>query len=1160
MPPKPYSIATLNTRSIQKLTNPTNFTSFTTHLRSLSHSILALTETNTSNLNERDEQKLKLSLGAKEAIWTQHCGLVLRDRDFSISSSFSSKDGRALFASISTPDPATSLSLCVVYAPSSGSEERRRFFDKLLLLPFFTDPLPHSVILGDFNYHHHQPNSCPADWRAWTDIHLRNVITRRDVPPLPTWQQGRARTTVDYIFASHDFLDCTSAPHIDFINPTWSDHAILSTTVTLAGDGGLGPGVWRLNTSILTNQDFRYKLEATLDKLLLFQAPTIQLLWDQVKEGLKRFLLNYTKWHQKELRRWRTRLQEKRVHLLKDLNDTTNTPVQLADLHGRLAQIEAEITEDQEKKAEGYAVRSGLKWLEKGERSSSYFFATLKDRLKRRTMEALFDPDTQTLATTSATMIPCAVTFYSNLFTPTPVYPQHIQHLLARLPPNQRLSDAQQLTMASPPTPAELDAILSKSPRGRSPGLDGLPFEVYDMLLAHAPTCLLFEQVLEEAVLLSRFPPSWKNTVMVLLFKKGEATLLENWRPLSLINVDAKIFTKLLTNRLRNMMPTLLGRHQTGFVKDRSILDNGLTMQALMDWAKVHKLPHVCVLLDQAKAYDRIHPEFLRATLVHMNFPPAFITSISNLFFSTNVHLNINGHIADPFPQLRGLRQGDPLSPLLFNLAFEVFLAVVQSSAQISGIKINNDLFIKLLAYADDLAVFISTYIEWVVLEGAFREYGLASNALLNVSKTVVFPMRPGIHPLKAAFQFHGIEWYDEDSEQPQKYLGFPIVCHLRQRNQFFDALLNKIKIAINIHSQRQLSVAGRALIINALLLSRLWHVLRVHSPTQSWIKKLRTAIRGFALPFKPCPSMDTAELPKKKGGLGIINVRKQETIFHITILQHLLSDSTALSMVLLRSLMEVRTGEQCWISVVLDPHRERYHQRLQSFSTINNLLTTIQEHLILTPQLPLPANPVNLKECLKETRIGATIFAEMDKKQWRDHLYNHVSDTLTVASSAFWKAFWNDLVPHNSRNILWRYLDGKLSNKARLHRLWPHIAPSPNCSDCNAIEDQDHFLVTCPTKSAIWQAVLAEHTTKNIWSDRSILSLLSPTPIQFDMGVANPLSKRQLVAAIVTGIWSHHWTQHFEDSLFEEVAGKNIVNANIRRLQLQVLYRNNPS
>jgi hypothetical protein len=404
-------------------------------------------------------------------------------------------------------------------------------------------------------------------------------------------------------------------------------------------------------------------------------------------------------------------------------------------------------------------------------------------------------------------------------------------------------------------------------------------------------------------------------------------------------------------------------------------------MSALMDWAKTKKLPHVCVLLDQAKAYDRVHPDFLKATLAHMNFPPTFIDGISDLFFSTNIHLNINGHIAEPIQQLRGLRQGDPLSPLLFNLAFEVLLANVQHTARIQGIKIADDLWIKLLAYADDLAVFITNYMEWLALQRAFQEYGDASNALLNVHKTIVFPLRPGIHPLKAAFDYEGIEWYDEDSAAPQKYLGFPIVCHPRQRAQFFEELLDKIRTAINIHSQRQLSVAGRALIINSLLLSRLWHVIRVHSPTEDWIKRLRSCVKNFALNFFPKPSMDTAELPKTKGGLGIINIKHQQTIFRLTIAKHLCSDSMSLSMILIRRLIEVRTKEGCWISVFLNPGQPQYRKALLPFSTIINIMDIVHKHVVPMSTLPLPNDPDQLRGCLDAVMVGPTLFTDMSKK-----------------------------------------------------------------------------------------------------------------------------------------------------------------------------------
>jgi hypothetical protein len=87
----------------------------------------------------------------------------------------------------------------------------------------------------------------------------------------------------------------------------------------------------------------------------------------------------------------------------------------------------------------------------------------------------------------------------------------------------------------------EMKELIKYSPRNNSPGLDGIPFELYQHVMAESEeTESLFLQVLSEAWTGS-FPPSWQQTRMVLLFKKGDPQLLKNWRPLSLINTDAKI-------------------------------------------------------------------------------------------------------------------------------------------------------------------------------------------------------------------------------------------------------------------------------------------------------------------------------------------------------------------------------------------------------------------------------------------------------------------------------------------------------------------------------------------------------------------------------------------------------------------------------------------
>ncbi|KAK3817424.1 MAG: hypothetical protein J3Q66DRAFT_261784, partial [Benniella sp.] len=96
----------------------------------------------------------------------------------------------------------------------------------------------------------------------------------------------------------------------------------------------------------------------------------------------------------------------------------------------------------------------------------------------------------------------------------------------------------------------EIMDVLEKSLREKAPGKDGFPFEIYRVILSHPPLADLLLGIMNDALNFAIFPDSWLQTVMVLLHKKGEASRLANWRPLSLIITDAKFFIKILTNRL----------------------------------------------------------------------------------------------------------------------------------------------------------------------------------------------------------------------------------------------------------------------------------------------------------------------------------------------------------------------------------------------------------------------------------------------------------------------------------------------------------------------------------------------------------------------------------------------------------------------------------
>jgi hypothetical protein len=172
---------------------------------------------------------------------------------------------------------------------------------------------------------------------------------------------------------------------------------------------------------------------------------------------------------------------------------------------------------------------------------------------------------------------------------------------------------------------------------------------------------------------------------------------------------------------------------------------------------------------------------------------------IIHLFYETQISLSINGWLGVPFLQQRGLRQGDPLSPLLFNLAFEPLLRYILASDTIPGItlpyvshpstqlplpdnpSIGNAYSsqpLKILVYADDLVVFLSSPAEWKALIAIMDLYGRASNAKINIEKTIVISLsgathRVWKHLLNSVSE--QIQWHDAQCQTAVRYLGYPL-------------------------------------------------------------------------------------------------------------------------------------------------------------------------------------------------------------------------------------------------------------------------------------------------------------------------------------------------------------------------------------------------
>jgi hypothetical protein len=153
------------------------------------------------------------------------------------------------------------------------------------------------------------------------------------------------------------------------------------------------------------------------------------------------------------------------------------------------------------------------------------------------------------------------------------------------------------------------------------------------------------------------------------LFKKGDHLNLDNYRPISLLNVDLKILSYVLAQRLKNLLPKIINEDQTGYVKNRSIGFNLRQIQDIIDYADLYKIKGAIIFIDFSKAFDSLEWDFMFGTLKHFRFNESFISWVKTLYSDIQTCVMNNGWVSENFKNSRGIRQLYPLSALLFVLS-----------------------------------------------------------------------------------------------------------------------------------------------------------------------------------------------------------------------------------------------------------------------------------------------------------------------------------------------------------------------------------------------------------------------------------------------------------------------------------------------------------
>lgn len=241
---------------------------------------------------------------------------------------------------------------------------------------------------------------------------------------------------------------------------------------------------------------------------------------------------------------------------------------------------------------------------------------------------------------------------------------------------------------------------------GKSPDPDGLTLSYYksfpDTLIPQlvkvfnnlTPSSIASKEILETHITLIPKPDK-------------DPTLVTNYCPISLLNIDVKLYAKALANRILPLIPRLISLDQICFVPGREARDNTTKALNIHHWLSIMSTQGFLLSLDAETAFDRVARDYMEATLRAVGIPQCLLQIILALYSSPSAKIRVNGCLSGAFSFSSGMRQGCPLSPLIFILTIEPLLHRLKENPDIKGLKINHKQY-KVVAYADNVLLFLT--------------------------------------------------------------------------------------------------------------------------------------------------------------------------------------------------------------------------------------------------------------------------------------------------------------------------------------------------------------------------------------------------------------------------------------------------------------------
>lgn len=514
--------------------------------------------------------------------------------------------------------------------------------------------------------------------------------------------------------------------------------------------------------------------------------------------------------------------------------------------------------------------KAKVKWLNEGDGNSKFFFHTVREKRNSSHISSvldssgvLFEGDDVAKAFISH--------FQAILGTSDPLVDPSLDGFVF----DRRLSLAESLEVIRPITDKEIKDAIFDIGNDKAPGSDGYSSKFFKSAwsVVGRDVTVAVHNFFYSGNLEYRL----NHTLLCLIPKSPNASCVSDFRPISCCNVLLKCISKIIADRMKGSLNSLVSKAQSAFIPGRQITDNILMAHELVaGYQKSEGEPRCAFKIDIRKAYDTVDWRYLIGMLQGMGFHPVMVNWINSLISSPSFSICVNGSSEGFFHGKRGLRQGDPISPYLFTIVMEglsiILKRCIEEEANFAYHQGCEDLKLTHLCFADDLFIFSrGDLVSVEVIKRALQAFSMKSGLSPSLEKSEVFfgnvsgdvknailtclPYRTGVFPIR--------------------YLGVPL-SPVRLQVRDFNPLVVNLKNRLLNWKHKFLSYGGRRQLILSVLYSMQTFWMSVFLIPAATIHEIEQLCRDFlwnrldGQMGKSRVSWEVVCSPVKYGGLGM--------------------------------------------------------------------------------------------------------------------------------------------------------------------------------------------------------------------------------------------------------------------------------------------------